>query len=162
MTDAFEAALEAEGQPAAARTITVRGREWELADELSSMAVISFARVAAAGADSAGVAGMAALHRLLEAALAPGLMPAFEDFCISQRVTDEELLVIVRGLISGETARPTGRPSSSSAGQPLTTTTSRDDFSSPDVSRPAAFRDDPRLQPDQMVPADRALQLLAG
>lgn len=111
-----------------AETITFLGKEYSVAEKLGLMPLIKFAYVASRGADAADMEGMAAMYTLLRSVVADEQWAAFEEHATEERATDDDLLAAVQGAIAVMTARPTSRPSDSSAGP------SRTETSSPDAS----------------------------
>lgn len=135
-------------------TFTLHGETFTVAEYVSAIPMMRLAKVAAAAENLTGATperiaqvereGLVALHDFLEQALAPGEFTRFCDLATAQRFSDELLFQVAQRLYGVITARPTTRPSSSSAGQPPT-------------SPPSSTSSDP-----EMVSPEEAVTLLRG
>lgn len=103
-----------------ADTVEFAGESFLIADRIGLMPLMRFAKVAKAGTDSTDLAGLAAMYDLLEQCIAPEDWQRFQDRADAARSDSDELLEVVSTVIETLSARPTSRPSDSSAG-PQTT-----------------------------------------
>ena len=78
--------------------------------------LMRFAHVAKGGADANDLDGLDALYRLLSKCIAPEDWERFLDTAERVNAKGDDLMAVVREVISGASKRPTGRPSDSSDG----------------------------------------------
>lgn len=95
--------------------VTFYGETFTLVDEVGDFAFMEFAE-AAERVDTESLAGLAAIMRLLKAAVVPEEWARFQSSARKNRATVEVCMGLVMELFEQEAARPTGRPSVSSDG----------------------------------------------
>ena len=98
------------------RFVRLKGEEFRAAWPVPAMALAEFAHVAQDGADSDDMAGLAAMYDLFESVIEPEDWDRFKRHAKKSRATDKDLMLLVRKVITGQTDRPTLRPSDSSGG----------------------------------------------
>lgn len=116
-------------------TVEFLGREFALADRVSNLAVMRFAKVASQGVDSDDMAGLAAMYDLLEQCIDPGQWHAFEAHADKERAQSDDLLELLQEVLPRIANRPTGRPSDSSDGPVSSNESSAGDSSSRVIAR---------------------------
>jgi hypothetical protein len=147
-------------------TITLEGRDFPLAERVAYMPLMQFADAARKGLDSNDFHGQLAIHDLLRAAIADVAWADFSDHASTGRATSDQLLKLATDAIGLIAARPTVRPSDSSAG-PQTTEPSSSASSSETVSSTPArvtaspMLNDPRIRMLKPI-EDAAMELLTG
>ena len=112
------------------------GEKFQTVDAVGDFALMEFAE-AAERVDSESLASMAAIMRLLAAAVVPEDWTRFQAVARKNRASIEQCMAIVMEVFERDTDRPTGRPADSSAG-PLITEPKSADASSSVVTRLAA------------------------
>jgi hypothetical protein len=105
------------------------GDQFAIADKVGLMPLLKFARAAQSGLDSADAEGMAALLDMLEQCIADDEWKRFEAHATKTRADDEDLMQLIKNVMTQLSARPTSRPSASSDGPPSTATTSEESSS---------------------------------
>lgn len=135
---------------AAERTVEFQGETYRIADKIGLAPLIRFGKLAKSGADSGDMGSLAVMYDVLDQCFArtcaacgswdqslldhpdkaEGCCPArdvvtaefdrFMDVATAARWDDEEILAVVGKVMEALTARPTSRPSASSAGPPST------------------------------------------
>jgi len=146
-------------------SIEFGGRAFTVAPRLGLMPLLKFAYVSSRGADAADEAGLAAMYELLHSVIDDDEWAAFEQHAIDTRATDDDLLGAVQGAIAVMTARPTKRPSDSSAGPSPIATNSSDGSLSLVSSIPPQINASPldlRAQRELRPVAVAALDLIAN
>lgn len=103
------------------------GEPFTMADRIGLMPLMRFAKAAQAGVDSSDMAGLAAMYDLLEQCIDPKDWARFEKAADVNRADGEQLMAVVAEVMQKITARPTSRPSDSSAGPSPTAPNSTDD-----------------------------------
>lgn len=117
MSDELEAAIaEAEGT----RTVEAFGNTYPVAEKVGLMPLMKFAVLAKKGVDSADMAALEVMYRLIQSVIADEAWERFEEDATVARANDEDLLGVVQQAIAVISARPTSRPGDSSPG-PQTT-----------------------------------------
>lgn len=96
------------------------GEEFAVADKIGQMAFLRFAHVAQGGVDSSDLEGLAAMYDLLEQVIAPGEWGRFQATALKTRADGDELMAVVKQVVTGQTRRPTG-PASDSSDGPVST-----------------------------------------
>lgn len=124
-TDAVEAPTEPD-------TFGFHGDTFTLRDRIGLMTLMRYAAVAKKGVKVDALEGLVAMYELLEDCLTPDDWTRFETLCRRESVGEDELLSVVKRCVQIVASRPTGRPSASPGGPETTTTSSRDDSSSPE------------------------------
>lgn len=117
------------------RTVAFMGAEFAVADKIGLMPLLKFAKIAKSGVDSSDEEGMTAMYNLLQQCIADDQWDAFEDHANTTRADDQELLQVIKDVMTIVSERPTSRPSDSSAGPPTTAPISAEDSSSLEVVR---------------------------
>ena len=92
------------------------GERFTVADKIGLMPLMRFAKAAQGGVDSNDMAGLAAMYDLIEQCIAPADWARFQSVADKTRADGEELMAVVKDVIEALSARPTTRPSDSSAG----------------------------------------------
>jgi hypothetical protein len=102
------------------RVVRLKGEEFRAAWPVPAMALAEFAHVAQDGANSDDMTGLAAMYDLFESVIEPEDWDRFKRHAKKSRATDKDLMLLVRKVITGQTDRPTVRPSVSSDGPEVT------------------------------------------
>lgn len=113
------------------RVVRFKGEEFGASFPVPPMALMEFASIAQGDVDSSDLAGLAAMFDLLESVIEPDDWDRFRKHAKKSRASDKDLMTLVRKVITGQTDRPTVRPSDSSDGPGKTESSSVDDSSSP-------------------------------
>jgi hypothetical protein len=92
------------------------GETFKRADAVGLMALMRFAHVAKSGTDSNDLDGLAAMYELLEQCIHEDDWQRFQKTALKVKAKGDDLMGVVRKVISGESDRPTSRPSDSSDG----------------------------------------------
>jgi hypothetical protein len=92
------------------------GDTFRRADAVGLMALMRFAHVAKAGTDSNDLDGLAAMYELLEQCVHEDDWQRFQKTAMKVKAKGDDLMAVVKAVISGEADRPTSRPSDSSDG----------------------------------------------
>lgn len=95
------------------------GETFTFVDEVGDFALMEFAE-SAERVDSESLAGLAAIMRLLKAAVVEEDWPRFQATARRQRASVEDCMKLVMQIFEEESGRPTVRPSDSSDGPPVT------------------------------------------
>lgn len=130
-----ETPVEAVPEEDARRKVPFMGDEFAIADKIGLMPLLKFAKAAQSGLDSADMEGMAAMLDLLQQCIADEEWARFQDHATKTRADDDELMQVIKDVQTILTARPTSRPSDSSAGPQQIAPTSAEDSSSLEVVR---------------------------
>ncbi len=115
--------------------ITFAGELFQVAEKVGLMPLMRFAHIADSGVDAEDMAGLAAMYDLLEQCIAEDEWQRFQRVATKARADGEQLMGVVKDAIEAITARPTGRPSDSSAGPTPTPPRSEADYSSRVIAR---------------------------
>lgn len=107
------------------KKITFMGEDYRIAEKVGLMPLMRFAMTAKAGADADDMEGLAAMYTLIRDCIDPGEWARFENDAIMKKAEAEELLKVVQDVIQALTARPTQRPTDSSAGPQTTSESSK-------------------------------------
>lgn len=91
------------------------GEKFTLVEKVGDYALMEFAE-SAERVDSESLAGLAAIMRLLKAAIPEADWPRFQATARKNRASVDVCMELVMVLFEQEAARPTGRPSDSSGG----------------------------------------------
>lgn len=97
-------------------TVTFLGQEFTLAEKVSNLALMRFAKVASRGVDADDMEGLAALYDVLHQCIDPAEWRAFEAHADDVRAQGDDLLELLQEVLPRIADRPTGRPSDSSGG----------------------------------------------
>lgn len=116
-------------------TVELCGESFRVAERISSLAVMRFAKLAKQGVDADTMAGAAALYEVLEQCIDPADWSRFEEVADRERVGGDELLGVVRAAFAEVAGRPTSRPSDSSDGPRIIEPSSTAGSSSPDTAQ---------------------------
>jgi hypothetical protein len=138
-------------------TFEFLGESFAVAERVSTLALMRFAKIASAGVDVDDMAGLAAMYDLLQQAVDPSDWARFESHADAQRVQSDDLLAVIQEVLPIIAARPTGRPSDSSDGRPRTSEPSADDSSSQVIARL-----EQRGRPDLALMVDEAQRARAS
>lgn len=114
-------------------TVEWLGEQFHVADRVSSLTVMRFAKLAKSNIDVAQMEGLAAMYDLLEQCVHPDDWARFEAHADDQRADGEQLLAVVKQVFAVIAARPTRRSSDSSGGPRTIEPNSTDDSSLPDT-----------------------------
>lgn len=133
------------------------GESFELAEKVSSLALMRFARAVSNGADTDTMEGMAALYDALQQMLPESEWKRFERHADKIRADADDLLDFVGNAMAAISARPTERPSESSDGPVTTKPLSPDDSSSRVIARMEASG-----RPDLALLVTRTQESLVG
>jgi hypothetical protein len=114
------------------------GEQFRIAERVGLMPMMRFAKVAKDGGDSDDLAGLTAMYDLLEQCLAEDEWERFQAHADNTRADGEELMGVVARVFEVLSARPTRRPSGSSAGPSTTARNSTVDSSSQVIAREEA------------------------
>lgn len=117
------------------QSVEFLGERFRIADQVSSLALMRFAKVASSGVDADDMEGLAALYDVLEQCIDPGQWAAFQKHADRKRAQSDDLLELVKEVLPRIAARPTGRPSDSSDGPPTQNAHSAGDSSSRVITR---------------------------
>ena len=98
------------------RTIEFKGEKFGAEFPVPPMALMEFAHIAAGDVDSSDLQGFAAMYDLLESVIKPEDWGRFRRHAKKSRATDRDLQELVIKVVTGQTDRPTQRPSDSSDG----------------------------------------------
>lgn len=132
---------EAEGA-ATARTVEFCGASFRVAEKFGLMPLLRYAHLARAGVGSDDMQGLAASYDVIREAIHPEDWDAFEQHAIACHADEDDIFGVIPKAIELMTARPTSRPSGSSAGPPATSASSRSaQESSPARRAPAGAAD---------------------
>ena len=112
------------------RTVPFGGEDFKVADSIGNMALMRFAHVAQKKGTNE-VEEWAALYDLCSAVIAAEDWDRFMDVAVREEADDKTLMLLVRKVLTGQTDRPTSRPSDSSDGPESTEQSSVPDSSSP-------------------------------
>lgn len=130
----------AEGVPVAevvggGQRLDFMGESFRIAARTGIMPLLKFSASADRGLDSRDYKGLAALHAMVKDCI-DGEMEwtRFEAHAIAQKAEADDLFDFVNRVVELLTARPTGQPGRSSAGQPATSDGSKGSPSSPDIA----------------------------
>lgn len=137
--------------------VEFHGEMFPLAERVSSLAIMRFARAVANGADTETMQGMAALYDVLQQMLDAEEWARFERHADAVRADTDDLLDFAGDALVALSARPTSRPSDSSAGPTTTEPSSTGGSSSRVIAR---FEADGR--PDLALLVTRTQESLAG
>ena len=102
------------------------GEQFKTAESVGLMALMRFAHVAKGGADSNDLAGLAAMYELLEQCIDAEEWDRFQATAMRTKAKGDELMGVVGKVMEALSARPTGRPSGSSAGPTIIAEKSED------------------------------------
>lgn len=138
MTDIHRTQAAAEGVEivGGVEKVTFCGEEYRIAESIGQMPLLKFAAAAEQGADSDDMAGYAAMYALIKDCIDPAEWARFERDAISKKADGDDLFKVVTDVIQIIAARPTRRPSDSSAG-PRTISDSSKGISSAPAPGPA-------------------------
>lgn len=129
-------------------TIEFLGAEFHVADKVSSLAFMRFAKVAKAGTDAEDMDGLAAMYDLLQQCIATEDWHRFEAHADTQRADSEQLLEVIQKVFAVLADRPTGRSSDASDGPRIIEPSSTVDSSSPAPAERAISRLNEQGRPD--------------
>lgn len=116
-------------------TVDFLGESFRVADRVGALPLMRFAKIAKAGVDASELDGLAAMYDLLGQVIQSDDWARFEEHADRQHADGDQLLALVQEALALVAARPTGRPSDSSAGPRTIEPNSTDDSSSPVISR---------------------------
>lgn len=122
-------------------TVPFCGAEFRVADKVSSLAFMRFAKLAKSGLDTDDMEGMAAVYAMLEQCIHPEDWGRFEAHADTERADGEALLAVIQAAFEVFASRPTGRPSDSSDGPQTTTPSSPAVSSSPATEADETIRE---------------------
>lgn len=122
------------GVAAPAAVLTFEGRTFRLAGKVGLMPLMKFAHLAKQDVDANEMEGLVAIYDLLRSVIADEDWAGFEEHASLMRADGDDLMDVVTQAIEAISARPTDRPSDSSAG-PSTTSPSSAESSSSQVIR---------------------------
>lgn len=100
--------------------VELLGKAFTVADEVGTMPLMRFARLAEDGLDADEMEGLAAVYDLLEQCLDPADWTAFQRHATKTRANTEVLMEFVAEVLAMVGERPTERSSDSSDGPPAT------------------------------------------
>lgn len=109
------------------------GEQFDFVDEVGDFAFMEFAE-SAERVDSESLAALAAVMRLLKAAVVPEQWSRFQATARKNRASVEVCMELVMRLFEEEASRPTGRPSDSSDGPRVIEANSEAGSSSPVIA----------------------------
>jgi len=115
------------------RQVELLGQSYRIADKIGLMPLLRFAHAAKKGMDADDMEGLAAVYDMLRDCIDPSDWDRFERDATASKAEAEDLLGVVTQAIQVLTARPTSRPSDSSAGPSTTSASSTGSSSSPDT-----------------------------
>lgn len=118
-----------------AETITFGGEEFRIADKVGLMPLMRFAHVASGGVDAEDMAGLVAIHDLLEQCFPEDEWSRFQRVATKTRADGAELMGVIKSVFEAIGRRPTGRSSDSSDGPTPTPLRSVDGSSSEVIAR---------------------------
>ena len=121
--------------PAPARTVPLCGQEFEVAEQVGSLPLMRFAKLARVGISSDDFEGLAAMYDLLKSCIADHEWERFEQVADDNRVDGDTLFQVVQDTFAVLAGRPTSRPSDSSDGPGTTSISSTGGSSSRVISR---------------------------
>lgn len=111
------------------RVVRFKGEDFKAAWPVPPMALMEYASAAQYGMDSGSMEGLAAIFDLLESVIEPDDWERFRRHAKKARVSDKDLLLLIRKCITGQTERPTS-PASDSSDGPVSTEPSSEPESS--------------------------------
>jgi len=120
------------------------GAEFAIASKIGLMPLMRFAKIAKSGVDSSDEDGLAAMYDLLQQCIADEDWGKFEAHADKTRADDQELMQVIKDVMSALSERPTSRPSDSSAGPQPTAPISAEDSSALEVVRRLNSGEHPR------------------
>lgn len=130
------------------------GRSFGVAERVSTLALMRFAKAASGGVESDDMAGLAAMYDLLQQLVEPSEWAVFEAHADAQRAQPDDVLAVIQEVLPLIAGRPTGPPSDSSDGRQTKSVHSVGGSSSPVIAHlQAKGRPDLALMVEQ---ADRA------
>src|SRR5690348_6239631 len=106
--------------PDGRETIEFHGEQFTLAEDVGTMPLLRFAKLAQDDTDSEDMAGLAAMYDLIEMCFDARDWQRFQAAATRHKAKGSELLAVVSQVFQVLAARPTQRPSDSSDG-PLST-----------------------------------------
>lgn len=106
-------------------SFTLDGVDFTCTEDLALLDLSEFARLASQGIDSDSPDGLAAIGEFLSAILGDAMYQRFRRHCRQHKTDGETIVAIIGDLIEDFSARPTSRPSASSAGPPTIEGTAR-------------------------------------
>lgn len=116
------------------------GETFRMAEKIGAMSVMRFAKIAAAGADSSDMDGLAAMYDLIKACIHRDDWSRFERVADDNSASEDELFEVVGQVLGAQADRPTERPSDSSDGPsaiaPSSTSTPADRAIAREAGRP--------------------------
>ena len=112
-----------EGVPVGDR-VTFMDEQYRVAEKVGLMPLMRFAHAARKGANADDMEGLAAIYDMLRDCIHPGDWDRFEADATTKKAEGDDLLPVVTQTIELLTARPTQRPSDSSAGPSKTSESS--------------------------------------
>lgn len=130
------------------------GEHFHVADRVGLMPLMKFAHAASNGLDSDDMEGLAACYAMVRDCIHPDDWPRFERKAIDERAEADDIFGVVQKVTEIITARPTSRPSDSSAG-PLPTSPSSSAVSRSAVLPPPAH---PIEDADELVSVEQLLR----
>ena len=133
------------------QTVTFLGETFAIAEQVSHLALMRFAKVASSGVDADDMEGLAALYDVLGQCIDPKDWRAFQKHADDMRAQSDDLLGVMQEVLPRIAARPTGRPSDSSGGPSVPSEPSVGDSSSRVITRLEA-----RGRPDLALMVDQA------
>ncbi len=113
--------------------IEFKGETYRLAETIGAMPLFRFAYHARKGATAEDMEGLAAIYDMLADCLDPADWERFQNDTTTKKASAEELVEFVSKAIERVAARPTQRPSDSSAGPSTTSESSTGSSPSPDT-----------------------------
>lgn len=109
------------------------GEEFTVAERVSALAFMRFAKLARAGVDADDIEGQAAMHDMLEQCIDPADWYRFQTHADRERADGAQLLDFIQRVFAVLAARPTGRSSDSPDGPQIIEPISTVGSSSPDT-----------------------------
>lgn len=136
-------------------SIDFHGEQYRITDQIGTMPLLRFAKLAEDGADTSEMASLVAMYDLIEMCFDPVDWDRFQKAATKHRSGGDELMAVVSQVFSVLADRPTSRPVDSSAGPPITAPSS----TSTHVDRAIAQLDG---RPDLQLVVVKAQEAMAG
>jgi hypothetical protein len=99
------------------RKVSLLGAEFRMADKIGLMPLLKLAHAGKQGVDVADDAGMVAMYEVIRDCIDATEWDRFQNHATETKAEAEDLMNVVTDVIQALSARPTGSPSSSSAGR---------------------------------------------
>lgn len=121
--------------PEVAGSISFCGEEFDVVEVMGAMPWMRYAKAARDGLDSDSMEGLAVIYDLLKSAIVDDQWARFEQVATDNRCDNAAMWAVMTNVLEVVAARPTSRPSDSSAGPGGTSPSSEGDSFSRVIGR---------------------------